>query len=120
MIFESSIFEIKREIRRLEQDIKGLDMILAAEAAAKAQENSWSTWLLSPIYKKAEDSDEEKARKDRVRQERRIEKDMKEWRLDANKARLKTTETSMRTLKAEIDAADSRDEAMIQSIQHRI
>jgi hypothetical protein len=120
MTFESSIFEIKREIRRLEQDIKGLDSILAAEVAAEAQKNSWSTWLLSPIYKKAEDSDEEKARKDRARQERRIEKDMKERRLDANKSRLKTTETLMRTLKAEIDAADSRDEVMIQNIQHKI
>jgi curved DNA-binding protein CbpA len=93
MTFESSIFEIKREIRRLEQDIKDLDSILAAEAAAETQKNSWSTWLLSPVYKKAEDSNEEKARKDRARQERRIEKDMKERRLDANKARLKTTET---------------------------
>jgi hypothetical protein len=82
--------------------------------------NSWSTWLLSPVYKKAEDSNEEKARKDRARQERMIEKDMKERRLDANKARLKTTETSMRTTRAEIDAADSRDEAIIQNIRHGI
>jgi hypothetical protein len=33
---------------------------------------------LSPIYKKAEESGEEKALKDRARQERRIEKNMKE------------------------------------------
>lgn len=45
--------------------------------------------MLSPIYKKAEDSEEEKARKDRERQERRIEKDMKERRLGLKKADLK-------------------------------
>ena len=68
---DSSIFELRRNIRRLEQEIKNLDSIVAAEAATEAQKNSWGTWLLSPIFGKAEeDSEEEKARKDRERQER--------------------------------------------------
>lgn len=118
--FESSIFEISRVIRRLEQDIKNLDSIFAAEVAVEAQKNSWKAWLLSPVYKKAEESGEEKALKDRARQERRIEKDMKERRLNVQKAELKATETSMRTAESRMKAADSRDEAMIQNILYNI
>ncbi|KAH8744252.1 hypothetical protein F5883DRAFT_590396, partial [Diaporthe sp. PMI_573] len=116
---DASIFELQRAIRRLEQEIKNLDSILAAEAAAEAQKNSWATWLLSPIYKKAEDSEEEKARKDRQRQERRIEKDMKERRLYVKAADLKTQETLLRTAKEEVDAADLSDDGKIQVIQTR-
>ncbi|XMA10407.1 hypothetical protein WAI453_003198 [Rhynchosporium graminicola] len=64
---DSSIFELQRDIRRLQQDIKSLDEIVASEIAEEAQKNSWGAWLLSPIYKRAEDSEEEKARKDRKR-----------------------------------------------------
>lgn len=118
--FESSIFEINRVIRRLEQDIKNLNSIFAAEVAVEAQKNSWKAWVLSSIYKKAEESGEEKALKDRARQERRIEKDMKERRLNVQKAELKATETSMRTAESRIKAADSSDEAMIQNILYNI
>lgn len=86
--FESLIFELQRDIHRLEQAIDDLNSIVAAEAAEVANKNSWGTWLLLPIYKKAEDSEEEKARKDRKKQERRIEKDMKERRLALKKGDL--------------------------------
>jgi hypothetical protein len=118
--FESSIFEISRVIRRLEQDIKNLDSIFAAEVAVEAQKNSWKAWLLSPLYKKAEESSEEKALKDRARQERRIEKDMKERRLDVQKAELKAIETSIRTAESKMKAGDSRDEATIQNILYNL
>jgi hypothetical protein len=118
--FESSIFEISRVIRRLEQDIKNLDSIVAAEVAVEAQTNSWKAWLLSPINQKAEESSEEKALRDRARQERRIEKDMKERRLNVQKAELKATETSMKTAESKMKAADSRDEATIKNILNNI
>jgi len=117
---ESTIFETKREIRRLEQSISELNSILAAEAAAEAQKNSWSTWLLSPLYKRVEESDEDRARKDRARQERRIEKDMKERRLSANKEEVESIETSMNALQAEKDAADAEDERWILAFQRVI
>jgi hypothetical protein len=118
--FDSSIFELQRDIRRLEQEIKNLDSIVAAEAAENAQKNSWGTWLLSPIYKRAEDSEEEKARKDRKRQERRIEKDMKERRLDLKKADLKKEESLSRQAKEEVDAADLVDNGKIRVLKGRI
>ena len=118
--FDSSIFELQRDIRRLEQEIKNLDSIVAAEAAEEAQKNSWGNWLLSPIYKKAEDSEEEKARKDRERQERKIEKDMKERRLGLKKADLKKEESLLRKAKEVVDAADLVENEKIRVIQDRI
>jgi hypothetical protein len=118
--FDSSIFELQREIRQFEQQIKLLNSIVAAEAAEEAQKNSWRTWLLSPIYKKAEDSKEDKAYKDIKRQERRIEKDMKERRLRVKEEDLKTEERLLRKAKEEVDAADLVDDRKIQVIQDMI
>jgi hypothetical protein len=118
--FDSSIFELQRVLRRLEQDIENLKSILAAEVAAEAQKNSWATWLLSPIYKKVSESEEEKARKDRERQERRIERDMKERRLESKKTELKTEEDRLRKAKEEVDAADLSDDRKLRAIQAEI
>jgi hypothetical protein len=110
------MFELQRGIRRLEHEIKNLDSILAAEAATEARKNGWTTWFLSPIYKKVEDSEEEKARKDRGRQERRIEKDMKERRLESKKVDLKTQESLLRKGQKEFDAAELGDDSKIGAI----
>ena len=118
--FDSSIFELQRGIQRLEQEIKNLESIAAAEAATEAQKNSWGTWLLSPIYKKADDSEEEKAGKDRERQERRIEKDMKERRLETEKEGLEKVKNQLRKAKEEVDAANLSDDRKTGVIQDRI
>jgi len=118
--FNSSILELERGIRYLEQEIKNLKSIVAAEAAIEAQKNSWTTWLLSPISKKLEETEEEKVYKDRKRQERRIEKDMKERRLVLKKADLKKEANLLRKAKEEINAADLCDDEKIRVIQARI
>jgi hypothetical protein len=118
--FQSSIFELQRDVRRLEQDIEDFNSILRAEAAAEAKKNSWGAWLLSPIYKRAEDTEDVKALKDRERQERRIGKDMKERRLDIKKADLEKEEILLRKAKEEADAAILTDDRKIQVIQNRI
>ncbi|ESZ89996.1 hypothetical protein SBOR_9618 [Sclerotinia borealis F-4128] len=118
--FDSSSSVLHVEIRRLEQQIKNLEVIMAAEVAKKAQENSWGTWLLSPIYKKAEDTEEEKERKDRERQEIRIEKDMKERRLDMKRDDLKKKEILLKRGQEEVDAADLVDDRKLQDIRNKI
>ncbi|PVH95333.1 DnaJ-domain-containing protein [Periconia macrospinosa] len=117
---ERSQFEMQREIWRLEKDIAGLTSIAAAEAAVEAQKNSWMTWLLSPLYKKVEDSEEEKERKDRNRQERRIEQDLKERRLHTNQSRLDESKTHLKASEDEMHAANLRDDRTIQSLQAKI
>ncbi|KAI9648481.1 hypothetical protein NHQ30_003115 [Ciborinia camelliae] len=119
-LFELPIFKLQADIRRLEQEINNLDSIVAAEAAKIAQENSWGTWLLSPIYKKVKETEEEKERKDRERQERRIEKDMKERRLVLKKGDLKNKERLLRKAKEDVDAADLVDDRKITDIQCKI
>ncbi|KAL1646712.1 hypothetical protein SLS61_007788 [Didymella pomorum] len=116
IMFDASISDAERAIRRLEQEINGLASIAAAEAAVEAKRNSWSTWLLSPLYTKAEDSEEVKAEKDRARQERRIERDMKERRVEAERAKLKATKADMEKSKTEIDDANVRDDMKIQQL----
>jgi hypothetical protein len=118
--FDVSVFELQKGIWQLEQEIKNLNSILAAEAATEAQKNSWGTWLLSPIYTKVEDSEEEKARKDRGRQERRIEKDMKERRLELRKADMKKEQNLLNKAKDEVEAADLGDDRKIGEIQAKI
>ena len=118
--FDSSMFQLQRGIWQLEREIKGLNIIIDAEAAIEAQKNSWKAWLMSPILKKAEDTEEEKARKDRWRQESRIEKDMKERRLALTKADLKREQDLLGKAKEEIDAADLADERKIQMLQAKI
>jgi hypothetical protein len=118
-VFESSIFEMQRYIRRLEQEMKNLCEIAAAEAAEEAYKKSWGAWLLSPIYKQREDTEEEKERKDREKQERQIEKDMKERRLTSNMADLKAEQTRLRKAEEEVDAATAVDEAKIRTIENR-
>lgn len=118
--FDSSIFALQRDIRQLEKEIKAFDTTVAAEVATNAQKNSWGTWLLSSIYKKAEDSEQEKARKDREMQEKRIAKDMKERRLRLRKVALKKEEGLLRKAKEEIGAADMVDDEKIRVIQHGI
>ena len=97
-----------------------MDSITTAEMAEESQKNSWGTWLLSPIAKKAEVSDEERARKDRGKQERRIERGMKERRIGWKKAGLKREESLLRHEEEKINAADLADDGMIREIQDRV
>lgn len=104
----------------MEQEIANLESIAAAEAAVEAQKNSWGTWLLSPIYKKVEDTGEERERKDRGRQERKIGKDLKERKLGLRKADLTKEETLLRNAKEKVDSANLVDTGKITAIEDRI
>jgi hypothetical protein len=118
--FESSIFELQRTIRRLEQDIKGLATITAAEKAQEASKNSWETWFLSPLTKKVEESEEMKAHNARKSQERKIEQDLKERRLISQKTQLQEKESGMRQAKEKIDAANLNNDNAIRILEARI
>ncbi|KAK3635615.1 hypothetical protein LTR56_014655 [Elasticomyces elasticus] len=113
----ASMRELQRTIASLEQEIKNLNSISAAEAAVEARKNSWGTWLVSPLFKKGEESEEEKARKGVKIQERKMEKDMKERRIESRKADLRRGKALYDAAKAEIDAADRCEDAKIQAIQ---
>ena len=119
-VYESKIFEINRSTRRIEQEIKNLAEIARAEAAEEAQKNSWGTWLMSPFYKKIEETDEEKARKEIARQERRLEKDMKERRLESVQKDLKIQQTLLSKGQEQFDASNAEDDRKIRALQTNI
>ncbi|KAF2431638.1 DnaJ-domain-containing protein [Tothia fuscella] len=118
-VLDGTIFELQRSIRRLEQEIKNLNSIFAAEAAEEAQKNSWTTWILSPLYKKRVESEHEKERKERERQERRIEKDMKERKLDITRAAEKQKESLLTKATKEFDSANRIDDGKIELIKSK-
>lgn len=113
----ASIFELQRSIRRLEQDIKNLAGVVAAEKDAEARKSNWGTWLASSLYNQVQENEEDKARKDRGRQERMIEKDLKERRLRMQQAELLLKENQMRQAKMEVDAANLRSDQAIQALE---
>ncbi|KAF2159540.1 hypothetical protein M409DRAFT_60752 [Zasmidium cellare ATCC 36951] len=118
--FESSIRQMQSVMQSLVQDIKNLDSITAAEAAAEARKNSWTTCLLSSLYKTVEDSEEEVCRKDRAKQERRIEKDMKERRLEKKRTEVMKEESLLATAMREVDDADMLDDRRIKALSNII
>jgi hypothetical protein len=118
--FELSLSELQRRIQQLELEIRTLDTVFAAEAAEEAWKSSWGAWLLSTLYKKSEENEEEKAGKDRARQERRIEKDMKERRLGLIEADFLAQNTLLQKAKAQVDYEDLVQDRIIQATRSRI
>jgi hypothetical protein len=112
----SSISELQRSVRRLEHDIGALASIAAAEVAVEARKNSWSTWLLSPLYTQVTESEDEKGRKDRARQERKIEKDSKERRLCLHQAQSLQREYQLKEAEKAFVAANLGNDQTIAAI----
>lgn len=109
-----------RDISALNDEIGRLEGIARVEAEEEARKKSWRAWVLSSMHKKAEESEDERALKDRARQERRIEKDMKERRVEGLKRDLVATERSLEAEKGIVDAADLEDDLRIESIWSRM
>nr|POE56249.1 chaperone protein dnaj [Quercus suber] len=116
---EPWIFELQRVIRRLEKEIEGLASVAAAEAAEQAQKNSWGRWLLSPFYKPVEESEDEKLRKDRHRQERKIDKINKERRLATEQTKLQRESGFLEEARQENEEVAGRSDREKQVVLNR-
>ena len=114
---EASIFELRRSIRWLEQEIQHLASIDAAELSTAACEKSRGTRILSPLYKHVKESEEAKALKQEVRQQRRAQKDLTERRLSVQQAALSQKETQLRAAKTSFDTENLRDDQSIRDLE---
>ncbi|PPJ59568.1 hypothetical protein CBER1_11689 [Cercospora berteroae] len=119
-VLESAVFELQRSIRRLENSIDILASISTAEAAEDARKNSWGAWFLSQVSRQVHESEDDMARKDRQRQERRVEKDLKERQVEMLKAQLRDKENLLQQSERENRDADTRHDLAIRAIEARI
>lgn len=108
---ESSIYELHRAIRRLDSEIKKLNLTEAADRE-REKRKEW------PGLAKA--TEEEKAQKERERQERRLGRDMKERRLASTKLDLEKKQALLDEAETENVAADLVDEEEIRALEARI
>ncbi|KAF7932336.1 hypothetical protein BELL_0568g00100 [Botrytis elliptica] len=118
--FESVISRLEKDIQGLKQSIELLKKNHAMEDVEEAWKNGWGAWLLSPIIKRAVVSEDEKERKDRSRQERKIEMDLKEQRIEAKSAELDKEKCLLRTAQREVELADQVDDGKLRMIEDRI
>lgn len=114
------IAEAQTAIRQIDREIASIDQKIAMEAAEEVKKNSWKAWMLSPIYGRKVDSEEEKERKSRTLQERKIMRDMKERRLVLKKADLKMHEAALKYDMGIVDAAERCDDEKIRRLRDRI
>lgn len=114
--FESKISKLRKSIEKMEQEIESLKSIAAAEAAVEAWNRGWTMWLLSPWYRKLELSEDDKACEDRARQERKMQKNVKERFLDVKRTALEQEERSFDKAKRDVELANSEDEGRIRML----
>jgi hypothetical protein len=114
----SPIIELQRVIQGLERDIRDSEAIDATELAEEQQKDSWSSWLLSSVYKPVEESEEEKERKRKRKQERRAEKDRMKKRLVDRKVDVRGQVDSFNRARERFEAADRADRERIAAIQN--
>lgn len=115
--FESSIAELQGEVRRLVIELIKLDETDKAEAAEGTHKQGWTAWLLSPIYTQPGESEEEKERKSRARQDREIEKGRKNRRLESQRAWLREERDRCAQAKKYKLSADASDDVVLQSLE---
>jgi hypothetical protein len=118
--FDNDIGELKREGQKLRDAIRHFEEITKADDAENAAENSWTTWLLSPVYKRPVVTEEEKEQKARDRLQRVHAKSFKERDLKKIEEKLKEKEAVYALFRQEFDNANRKDDAAKATIEERI
>ncbi|EFR02051.1 hypothetical protein MGYG_05054 [Nannizzia gypsea CBS 118893] len=118
--YEDAIFELQREIRKLQNAIKILEEVDKAEDAEERAAKSWSAWFLSPIYKKRVETEEEKESKARERVQRLHNKTFKTMDLKKKDSKLKNYQSLLKAEQEVFDNANRRDDATLFMAEERI
>ena len=118
--YDDAIFEIQREVTRIKKAIEELQSIRKAEEAEEAAAKTWSTWLLSPLYKKPVDSEEEKSRKANERLQRLHTKNFKERALDLKLVQLRKWEKELEDGRLTFAKANEADDRSIATYESRL
>lgn len=118
---ESFIVKLQVDIRILEWDIKSLDKFAIAVAAEEAsQEEGLRPPPLFLFHQRAEESQEYKERRDRAKQERKIERDIKERELEIKMGDFKNRKDWLKKAQEDVNAANMADYRRIAVVEHGI
>lgn len=119
-IYNDAIFELNRDIRNIQSAFSSLEDVEKAILKEEADKKSWTTWLISPLYSKRVDTQEEKEQKERERIERLHTKHFKQRKLQAKQSELKGYEDLQREKLRELEIANRKDEMSISALQELI
>lgn len=119
-VYDDAIFELKRDIRKLQASIKELENAEKAEQVEEAAAKSWSTWVLSPVYGRAIKTDEEREERARERLQRLHSKGFKERDLGKKESQLREQESLLRMKRQEFDDANRKDDDAKAVIEERV
>ncbi|KAL9578556.1 MAG: hypothetical protein Q9212_005642 [Teloschistes hypoglaucus] len=118
---DRDIFELNRVVTRLTNEIKRLQEQDEEEKRRERANDSWWTFVTSPIYGKTKESDEMKQRREEGRRQRLTSRYIKGFELEQKEARLKEMTSSLLDVEMKIAAEKRRseDEARAQEYQRQ-
>jgi hypothetical protein len=88
-VFASEIYEVKREINRLQSELKGIQILEDKALAEELERNSWMTYAYSSIFGPPKEPEGAKEERDMQRLHRRASKTIKEDKLSKMEDKLK-------------------------------
>lgn len=114
-------FELNRVVTRLTNEIKRLQEQNEEEKRKERANDTWWTFVTSPIYGKTKESDETKQRREEGRRQRLTSSYIKGFELEQKEARFKELMGSLLDLEKQIAAEKkkSEDEARAQEYQRQ-
>ncbi|KAL8766572.1 MAG: hypothetical protein Q9194_006235 [Teloschistes cf. exilis] len=114
-------FELSRVVTRLTNEIKRLQEQGEEEKRKERANDSWWTFVTSPIYGKTKESDEMKQRREEERRQRLTSRYIKSFELEQKETRFKELMGSLLDLEKQIAAENkkSEDEARAQEYQRQ-
>jgi hypothetical protein len=118
--YDDTIFELKREIRKLQAATRAFEQKEKAERDEEKAKNSWTRWILNPIYGKPVETEEEKRKKDKARIDRLHSMRFKERELARKDEELRMWEERLRVKEKEKEAGDQKDDINRSALEGRV
>ena len=118
---ENDIFEGNRVVRRLAADLKRLQDQDDDELRKERERNSWWTYITSPIYGEAKETEEQKQRRETERLQRLASKSIKENQLAQKEAILQKSRYALDDVSSKIAAVkkEEEDEARVRAVRRQ-
>ena len=108
--YDSDIFELSRVIRKLTADLKHLQDQDDEDSRRERERGSWWVYLMSPVYGRVEETDEQKQVRKFERVQRGTSRRIKESELDEKGAKLQKLQYALQDVNDQIAAEKKKAE----------